>query len=355
MHKDDQMTPNERLASFFSGKELDRLPAMPFVVTVAGKVCGMTHREKRSSAKNQAGCQIGCYEKYGHDALTVEWGLHGLAMSFGSETNDPEDAVPAVVKYAIDDWDQLDQLDIDNVTRHPWYQLNLEALKICVDKMSGEVGTNISFPGPFTSASDIISINKLLRGIAKHPDKVHQLMSIVTEALKVAAKPFVENGGGIFLCDPIASGNVISPAHYREFVKPYTTDLWNYIHSIGGAGGYHICGDTNAITVDMVETGCDMLSVDHAVNLADAKKLVGSKVPIIGNVDPINTMMLGTTEDVSNEVKLDLRQCYDNPCGYIVSTGCDIPLNGPLENIDAFMNAVRTCAKYPLDPSNFSE
>ena len=122
--------------------------------------------------------------------------------------------------------------------------------------------------------------------MVKHPDKVHQLMSIVTESLKIAAKPFVENGGGIFLCDPIASGNVISPANYREFVKPYTTDLWNYIHSIGG---YHICGDTNAITVDMVETGCD------------------------------------------------------------------IPLNGPLENIDAFMSAVRTCAKYPLNPSNFAE
>lgn len=223
MHKDDQMTPNERLAAFFAGKEIDRLPAMPFVVTVAGKVCGMTHREKRSSAENQAGCQIGCYEKFGHDGLTVEWGLHGLAMSFGSETNDPEDAVPAVVKYAIDGWDQLDQLDLDKVTKHPWYQLNLDALKICVDKMGNEVGTNISFPGPFTSASDIISIGKLLRG------------------------------------------------------------------------------------------------------------------------------------DVIDEVKLDLRRCYDSPCGYIVSTGCDIPLNGPLENIDAFMSAVRTYAKYPLDPNNFAE
>lgn len=224
-------------------------------------------------------------------------------MAFGSETNDPEDAVPAIVKYAINDWNQLDQLDPDKVTKHPWYQLNLDALKICVDKMSGEVGTNISFPGHFTSASDIISIGTLLRGMVKHPD----------------------------------------------------TDLWNYIHSIGGSGGYHICGDTNAITVDMVETGCDMLSVDHAVNLEDAKKLVGNKVPIIGNVDPINTMMLGTTKDVADEVKLDLRRCYDSPCGYIVSTGCDIPLNGPLENIDAFMSAVRTCAKYPLNPSNFAE
>ena len=38
MHKDDQMTPNERMAGFFSGEEIDRLPAMPFTVSVAGKV-----------------------------------------------------------------------------------------------------------------------------------------------------------------------------------------------------------------------------------------------------------------------------------------------------------------------------
>lgn len=54
MHKDDQMTPNERLGAFFSGGEMDRLPTLPFVVTVAGQIVGMTHREKRSCAKNQA-------------------------------------------------------------------------------------------------------------------------------------------------------------------------------------------------------------------------------------------------------------------------------------------------------------
>ena len=31
----------------------------------------------------------------------------------------------------------------------------------------------------------------------------------------------------------------------------------------------------------------------------------------------------------------------DSPNGYIVSTGCDIPVDAPLENIYAFMDAVR--------------
>lgn len=50
-----------------------------------------------------------------------------------------------------------------------------------------------------------------------------------------------------------------------------------------------------------------------------------------------------------------VKDCQDSPCGYIVSTGCDIPLNSPMENVYAFMDGVRKFVKCPLDPKNFSE
>ena len=77
------------------------------------------------------------------------------------------------------------------------------------------------------------------------------------------------------------------------------------------------------------------------VPLLKAKELAGAKVPIIGNVDPINTMMLGTPEEVRAEVMSDIAACADSPNGYIVSTGCDIPVDAPIENTYAFMDAVR--------------
>lgn len=353
MHKDDQMTPNERLAGFFAGKEIDRLPAMPFVVSVAGKVCGMTHREKRSTAKTQAQAQIETYEKLGHDGLTVEWGLHGVGHACGSVWNDPEDGVPAIVDHVMKSMDDLEKLDLDMIRKDPWYQLNLDACKICVDKLSQEVGTNISTPGPFTAASSCYPVDKLLRATRREPEKVHQLLRFCTDAIKIAAEDFVREGGGIFLCDPIASGNIINKKTYREFVLPYTIEIADYVHSLGAGMGYHICGDTNSITEDMLESGCDMLSVDTKVNLADAKRVAGNRVPIIGNVDPIETMMLGTPETVIENMKQNLRDCWDSPKGYIVSTGCDIPINGPLENIYTFMDGVRKYAKYPLNPKNF--
>jgi uroporphyrinogen decarboxylase len=37
----------------------------------------------------------------------------------------------------------------------------------------------------------------------------------------------------------------------------------------------------------------------------------------------------------------DIADCADSPNGYIVSTGCDIPVDAPKENVLAFMDAVR--------------
>ena len=111
MHKDDQMTPKERLAGFFSNKPIDRIPILPFVTSVSGKVAGMTHKEKRSCAKNQAKAQIACYERFGNDSISIEYGLHGIGIALGSKTNDPEDGVPAIIDHYLKNLKDLNCLD----------------------------------------------------------------------------------------------------------------------------------------------------------------------------------------------------------------------------------------------------
>ena len=61
----------------------------------------MTHKEKRSCAKNQAKAQIACYERFGNDSISIEYGLHGIGIALGSKTNDPEDGVPAIIDHYL--------------------------------------------------------------------------------------------------------------------------------------------------------------------------------------------------------------------------------------------------------------
>ena len=339
----DQMTSNERMAAYFDGKEVDRLPAMPMIDSVGPRLIGEKNRFKRLSAENQVLVQKKAYELLGLDGLSIEYGLHGIGQAAGTILGDPENTAPPIVEHVLKDLKDVDNLDPECVLRKndPWIELCCRACEMLVEQMGDVVGTSASLTGPMTAASSIYPISKLLVATRKQPELVHKLLRFSTDALIAVSEEFAKCGVDIFICDPVASGDIMSEKAYRELVLPYTKELAPAIHKHGVAMGYHICGNTNKITEAMLESGCDMLSVDVKVPLLRAKELGGDKVPIIGNVDPINTMMLGTPDEVREEVMRDIADCADTPNGYIVSTGCDIPVDTPKENVMAFMDAVR--------------
>lgn len=355
MHQDDKMTPVERLGAFMSGQPMDRILAIPVTCSMSGKACGMTHKEKRSSAENEAAAQIACYERFGNDLLIAEYGLHGMGIALGSKMNDPEDSVPAIMEYVLKNLDDVDQLDPEALTpkRDAKFLMHLNTVKLLVDKMSGEVPTAVLISGPFTAASSIYKTEMLLRATRKDQENLHKLIRFCTEGLKKIYREFIQAGAMILFCDPIASGTIISRRQYLEFVLPYTKELMQEIHDAGGMVCYHICGDTTSIIEDMVESGCDMLSIDNRVNLKRTKERAGDKLPILGNVDPVEILILSTPKEVDEAVKQCIMDAYDSPCGYILASGCDLNGDVPLENLDAFMAAARKYGKYPVGPVNW--
>lgn len=355
MHKNDKMLPIERLGAFMTGQEMDRMLAIPVTCSMSGKTCGMSHKEKRSSAENEAKAQIACYERFGNDLLIAEYGLHGVGIALGSKMNDPEDSVPAIIEHAIDSLDDLESLNADDLKleNDSKFKMHLDTVKILVEQMKDKVPTGVLISGPFTAASSIYKTEMLLRATRKDKERLHQLIRFCTNALKDIYTKFVEEGAMILLCDPIASGTIISRKQYLEFVLPYTKELIQAIHDAGGMVCYHICGDTTNIVTDMVESGCDMLSIDNKVDLVRTKELVGDKVPILGNIDPVEILILSNPEEVDKAVKQCIMDTYDSPCGYILASGCDLNGDVPLENIDAFMEAARKYGKYPVGPQNW--
>lgn len=354
MHKDDEMTPIERMEGFLTGKSIDRSLAMPFTVSMAGKAAGMTHREKRSSAKNQAMAQVACYERFGHDLMIMEYGLHGVGIALGSKTNNPEDAVPALMEYALNDLNDVGKLDISKLElkNDPWFKLNYDACQIAYEKTKNEVPIGVLISGPFTAASSVYKTENFLKATRKNPEKVHELLRFCTEALKMICKEFAKLGVVIVICDPIASGTILRTSQYREFALPYAKEIIKSVHDAKGMVCYHICGDTKNMLTDMLESGCNMISVDNRVDLEHTKKTIGDKICILGNVDPVQTLMLGTPDQIDLAVKECFQKAYDSPCGYILASGCDIS-QAPLENIDQFMASARKYGKWPLNPRNF--
>ena len=60
-----------------------------------------------------------------------------------------------------------------------------------------------------------------------------------------------------------------------------------------------------------------------------------------GNVPPVDVMKEGTIDEVIASCRECLEKCADNPAGYILNTGCQLPIGTPKANVEAFIYAAR--------------
>jgi len=89
----------------------------------------------------------------------------------------------------------------------------------------------------------------------------------------------------------------------------------------------------------MADTGCDGLGVDWTTDLADARRLVGDRVALQGNLDP--SCLYGTPESIHADVKAVLDSYGDAP-GHVFNLGHGIHQFVNPENLGIMVEAVRT-------------
>jgi len=141
------------------------------------------------------------------------------------------------------------------------------------------------------------------------------------------------------------NGPQISPRMYREFALPYEQEVIRFWHRYDLDVILHICGDTELIIDDMPETGADLVSIDRIV-LEDAVRRVGERVRVIGNFGT-SDIWLGSAAEIESAVEAMVAANRSCPMGYVASTGCEVPVETPPENVDAFVRAARGAGLNP--------
>ena len=352
MHKDDQMTPKERAFALFSGKPVDRMPIKLFSPYI-GMNFGVSYQEAFAESKSRAHWLIESYKRFGQDGLSVNYRIDGIPVAFGAESTYDPLGIPMIKENILKDFSEIDQLDLEKIRfeNDPNAQTAFEAVQIIQDALNDEIFTGVGLMGPFTTAANLAGVEIILKSMRKDKEGLHKLLDFAADITIEVGRKFVENQIGIGLAEPTAS--LLSPKQFREFVIPYYVKVMDKWKEWGSRGsGFHICGDTTKLLETFPEMGIRGVSIDSAVDIAVAKDLVGDKLSIMGNVSPIE-ILRGTPESIEQAVIDCFRKCWDNPRGFTIAPGCDIPVQTSLENIDAYMSAARKCAKYPVQPANW--
>jgi uroporphyrinogen decarboxylase len=346
----DSMTPAERGAAIANGSEVDRLPCNPNIANGVARVYGCKISEFNYNPKAIAEAQMAAYRKFGTDSLRIFTDLFPWAEAMGATVSFPDDATADLAKPAISRVEDIGTLSCADPYKDGRLPVLLEAMKYLRDLAKDEIKCSAGIVGPFTNAFFLFGVDETLRLIYKNSEAVHELCRVSLETCKAYAKAALDIGLSLAISEPMSSCTVVSPKVFREFSLPYLKELVDFIKGYDGTQVIiHICGQTDKIWKDIADLGIGGMSIDNVASLKDCKNTIGSQTKILGNVDPGGIMYSGTPQDVRIKTLEGILDAYDSPKGYVVMSGCSLPVETPFENIDAMMNIVREVG-YPVRP-----
>ncbi len=350
MMKRDSMTPAERGAAIANGMEVDRLPCNPNVANGVARVYGCKISEFNHNPKALAEAQVAAYRKFGYDSLRIFTDLFTWAEAMGATVAHHDDSTADLEKPAISRIEDIDKLRPADPYRDGRLPVHLDAMKYVRELAKDEIKCSAGIVGPFTNAFFLLGVNDTMKLIHKDPEVVHKLCSISLETCKAYAKAALDIGFGPTISEPMSSSTVVSPKAFREFSLPYLKELVDFIKDYDGTKvTMHICGQTEKIWKDVADLGIGGISIDNVASLEDCKLAIGHRTKIMGNVDPSGIMYLGTPRDVRIKTLESILHGYDSPKGYVVMSGCSLPVETPFENIQMMMDTVREVG-YPVCP-----
>ena len=316
-HNADEMTPLERIYAYEHGLSYDRIPSVPFIGNVRCKVGGMTPEEYWDSAENMVKAELMSYQRFGFDRLGIGPNTRGISDALADQVPDKKQG-----SLVLDDYSKLEYLEPVNARNE------------------------ISIGGPLTIASFLREIELLLRDCRRNGDKVQKLLRIIVDSQKSCIDAFAQYGVGIAMADPVANPALIGPKLYEKFVFPYTKELTDYaLERTGKKVSLHMCGATYSIWKYIEQYQLNEISLDNIVDLDRAARELGKKVPIAGNVDPVQSMLNGTKEEIFADVQKCIELGSSAEKGFHLTTGCDIPDGTSPEKVDWFMEAARLYGK----------
>lgn len=344
----DTMTPAQRALALSKNEPVDRLPCNPNVANGVARVYGCKISEFNTNPKMLAMAQIESYRRFGYDSIRIFTDLFPLAEAAGATVIRPDDNTVDLLQPAISNINDIDQIAPVDPLKDGRLPIQLDAMKYLVDEMKDEISCSFGVVGAFTNACFLMGVEKTLICLRKNPEAVHKLCAISLESVKKFTKEGMKLGLTPTISEPLSSCTVISPKFFREFSLPYLQELIDFIKSYGKTPIIHICGQTDKIWSDLADIGIAGMSIDNVASIEDCKTSIGNQTKILGNVDPASVMYSGTLNDVRLSTLQCMKEGYDSPKGYIVMSGCSLPVDTPLENIQQMMDTVREVG-YPVD------
>jgi len=324
------------------GGETERVPVAPLVTLPhASRLYGIRAYEYIFDSEKYALAQIHARKRYGYDWVFAHQIFLGLSekerkgirdmgdhflltLELGTTFKIPKDGAPFIVQRAVKRKEDAGALELPDMFDPD----RLRALKIM---RSGEDFVCGNIRCPFTFAGTyLFETEEFYMDVKRDKGFVRELLELALRYCLESAEAQIEAGvDAMFIEDPSASPNVISPGSFRELALPYERRLVKAVRKHVPVV-LHVCGDTGAIIKDMLSTGADCISLDECMDMRDVHR----SRPVWGNISP--SQLVKESPERIREVAEEIVALEQ---GVVLSSGCVVPAIARPENIDEMVRA----------------
>ena len=200
---------------------------------------------------------------------------------------------------------------------------------------------------PFELLSWKRSLTPFLTDIFRYPDKILRASEFLADGLVEVARLsslFTGLKRVFFDCNR-ASATFISPRIFKKLVLPPFKRMVRALVNDGHEILFHLDTDWAPMLPFFLELPRGRYIVElENTDIRKAKEILKGHMCIKGNVNS-TLLRLGSPAEVTGEVR-NLIDDLAPGGGFILGSGCEVPLDAPLENVQAMIGAVKKYGWY---------
>lgn len=331
-----------------SHQETSQIPWVPFAGVHVGKLKGYSADEVYLDEDKLFASLMETNQLYAPDGQPIVFDLQIEAEILGCDLLWVKDSPPTVINHPLQDISEIPEfLPASSDGRLP---LILNVMR----RMKNSVGENTALyglvTGPFTLAAHLRG-TEIFMDMVDQPDYVRRLLAYTTSVAKKISEYYISAGMDIIaVVDPMVSQ--ISPRHFRQFMSTPFSEIFDFIRQMNIFSAFFVCGDATKNLEVMCQTKPDAIAVDENINMKAAQEILSPyNITLQGNIPLTSRMLLGSQEDNMQYI-IDMLDTLDHH-NLIISPGCDMPYDTPVNNVIGAAEAIRNPEQARLILENY--
>lgn len=330
------MKGKELIKKALTLQEVERIPWVPFVGVHGAKLLGINATEYLKSSDHIIRGVSKAIDLYKPDGIPVIFDLQLEAEALGCQLVWAENNPPAVISHPLASGISPGMLKIPGPCQGR-IGIALEAAEK-LHQLFPDIALYGLITGPFTLALHLLGTDIFVK-MFEEPETIQEILEFSKNVAIAMAEYYIEAGCDVIaVVDPMTSQ--IDPGSFQQFVSNPVTEIFDAIRKKGAFSSFFVCGHAQQNIEIMCKCKPDNVSIDENIPLDFVKQIaLENKVSFGGNMKLTVVLLMGTTEDC----KRDAVDCMDlgGKQGFILAPGCDLPMDTPVENLQAISSVVQ--------------